>query len=525
MTTACQICKELYFGTYDHHITNSFENESDQNQFVSTSETDQDFLTAAASTILNLVNMNNYTETDHSVLYNNITDGYSNSSITLNGSDNDTFYIFYNMSNSNFTHNLSSLCNSLTNNSQCPEFLGNGTQSFSDIFYVHILPQIILAFMAILLNAAEIYMMRKKKKYYPSEYLMVSLAVADFMFSILVVVAQTVFSATFNSDLTSGDVSFTRQLFLEIIDTLIGFSVFASIVHVVAISMDRLVAVFLPLRHRVRTDAIKMKRIVIGIWCLTVIFIGSLSAYQYRGGINEEAHESSRRTSKIISVLMFVAAALVAVIYMSITRKLAIQANFLHSLQSSSGQKNAKKRPHGNLQKRRSKRSKIEMVALVTAGVITVAFLACTLPYACLHFVLIVSETMETVFLCLLICNSICNPLVYFWRGYWLKTKRERKRVATMTTAIEDSSSSSAVQKTLNSMAQSVGVAFIPIRANMTGLRKSKNKKYNLSSDMTVLDIFDFDSISRFRRFERSYYNQGRQFNDSHHHRVDLSSL
>ena len=68
-------------------------------------------------------------------------------------------------------------------------------------------------------------------------------------------------------------------------------------------------------------------------------------------------------------------------------------------------------------------------------------------------------------------------------------------------------------QNTLTSLAQSVGVAFVPIRTNMAGMRKSKNKKYNLS-EVTVMDIFDFDSISRFKRIERSYYNQGRQFEE-----------
>ena len=502
---ACTICEELY----SEPITQQPPN---QTQY-------QDFrATTASSTIINTIMTTlNSTIAEHLLnhnwtisLHDNNTDLSVNSTLSTEEYDVE-YFNSTTMSTPTNNSNISLFCYHY-----CPEKPHH--ENFSEIFYTEILPQIILAVLAIFLNTTEILLMKKRKKYYPSEYLMISLAVADLMFSTFVLITLCISSLTFHS---AGS---TYRAVLEIVDTLIAFSIFASILHVVAISLDRLVAVFFPLRHRVRTDAIKMKRVVAGIWCLTVIFIGSLSVHQFQKGIVSEDDESpvpsqttnhpSHTTNQVVSILMLVSAALVALIYLAITRRLAIQANFLNSLYSK------KQKSHHTQQNRpQSRRNQIETVALFTAGVVTVAFLVCTLPYACYHMIDYYSDMVGTLSLCLLICNSVCNPLVYFWRGYWLKSKRRKNTTTTtrMTYVSRSKSkedSSQQHQNTLTSLAQSVGVAFIPIRTNIAGMRKSKTKKYNLS-EVTVMDIFDFDSISRFKRFERSYYNQGRQFQAS----------
>ena len=541
---ACAICEH-----FDTTKTTTYEYHTGTDQPPQTEYVEQDFLTTA-TTIFNAI-MNSTAEHLTPTIHHNwtslFTDQFNNTDLNLldinstestqefdvvyyNSTTTTTVADFFNTTMSTFMNgsNMSVFCDHVVNMGNC-NFIAPPDDDpfpFSKIFYTQVLPQVIIAVLAIFLNLAEIYLMKKRKKYYPSEYLMVSLAFADLMFSVFVLVTHCVSSLTYHSD-GSG-----RRTVLEIVDTLIAFSIFASIAHVVAISLDRLVAVIFPLRHRVRTDAIKMKRVVIGIWCVTVIFIGSLSAYQYRKGIGSEEEEDvipshtpipsnttipphttvpSHTTNRVVSILMLISAALVALIYLVITHRLAIQVNFLNSLHSKRHRSH-----HTTTQQNRprSRRNRIETVALLTAAVVTVAFLACTLPYACYQVIDYVSETFDTLSLCLLICNSVCNPLVYFWRGYWLKSKR-RKNTITITRMASKSKSKedSSHQNTLTSLAQSVGVAFVPIRTNMAGMRKSKNKKYNLS-EVTVMDIFDFDSISRFKRIERSYYNQGRQFEE-----------
>eukprot|EP00111_Clytia_hemisphaerica_P005498 TCONS_00015945-protein len=397
----------------------------------------------------------------------------------------------------NFTNTTGEMCYDLYEKDLCHEDLlepsdidYDGSQD-----YHHILPQIILAVIAMLLNMAEMHLMKKRKKYFPSELLMISLAVADFLFSLLVVLTLTL-TLTYHNDGPTG------RMVNECLYMLTSFSIIASILHVVGISIDRLIAVLFPLRHRVRTDAVKMKRAVFSIWLLTLAFVASISVYKYHRGLAYLMNDDSlhHKSELLISYTIFISCFIVALIYLIITRRLAMQASFLRSFRRSTSR-------HKQNKSRNNRRSKVETVALLTACIVTVSFLVCTLPSACLPIVNNVSNTIHTISLCFLVCNSICNPIVYFWRGYWLKAKR-RKSLASALTDLSKSRSSTH-SNTISTVARSAAVACIPIRDGFNVIGQSG--KYDLDN-MTVMDIFDFDSINRYRRFNRSYYNQNHEF-------------
>ena len=396
--------------------------------------------------------------------------------------------------NLNFTNKTGDMCNELWDKGLCHDDIV-GPDDFDDdlVDYHHVLPQLILAVIAMILNMAEMYLMKKRKKYFPSEFLMISLAVADFLFSLLVTITLTLSMTYHNEGLTGWVVN-------ECFHMLTSFSIIASILHVVGISIDRLIAVLFPLRHRVRTDTIKMKRAVFSIWLLTLTFVASLSVYKYYRGFTYLMNDDSldHKTELVISYTMFISCFIVALIYLIITRRLAMQASFLRSFRRSTSSRHKRKN---------NRRNKVETVALLTACIVTLSFLVCTLPSACLPIVENVSHTIHTVSLCFLVCNSICNPIVYFWRGYWLKAKR-RKSLASALTDLSKSRSSTH-SNTITTVARSAAVACIPIRDGFTVIGQSG--KYDLN-DMTVMDIFDFDSINRYRRFNRSYYNQNHEF-------------
>ena len=295
---------------------------------------------------------------------------------------------------------IGNFCEFYIDNNKCFKTDEN-TEDSTDLALRHVVPQLVLAFIAIVMNSVEVYLMKKRKKYYPSEYLMISLALADLLFSILVFVGF-ILTIVYNLYLPLHN----AQLMSEVMDTLISFSIFASIVHVVAISLDRLFAVLLPLRHRVAVSAQRMKKLVVLLWCITVVMIGAITVYRYHKGFHKDSdYYTYLNSSKSVSIVMFISAAVVAIIYVAITRQLALQARFLSSI----------RRVQRNSFRKSKIRNRIETVALFTAIIVTVAFLVCTLPYASLMVVEgTADDNVETLCVCLLICNSILNPIVYF---------------------------------------------------------------------------------------------------------------
>lgn len=385
-------------------------------------------------------------------------------------------------------------CEPYINNSRCsdnskpPLLFPHRSSEFT---MRHILPQLVLAFIAIIMNSVEMYLMKKRKKYFPSEYLMISLALADLLFSFLVFVGfilTIVYDCYFPL--------YNPALMSEVMDTLISFSIFASIVHVVAISLDRLFAVLLPLRHRVAVSAQRMRRVVVLLWCSTVLMIGPITVYRYHQGIQKDIeYYTYRNSSKVVSIVMFTSAVVVAIIYATLTRQLAIQARFLSSI----------KRTQKNSLQKTKICSRVETVALFTAIIVTVAFLLCTLPYATLMVVdRFNNDNVETLCVCMLICNSILNPIVYFWRGYWLKSRRTKSTVGSGVTEVSKTKEEPS-PIAITTLTRSAALACIPVRDGVL----PQSGKYDL--DITLMDIFDFDSISRFRKIDPSFYRQNQR--------------
>ena len=156
VTTSCLECEQFYLEIYDNNY-------------------DYDFLS----------NKSLHYYANESIIYDD--------NMGTNETLDDFFKLMFNNTTSSYGHNstnMSRFCDGLYNDGKCDWNLQNN--SHMKVNYTDILPQIILSFIAILLNVTEIYKMKKRKKYFPSEYLMISLSVADFLFSFLVLVALIV---------------------------------------------------------------------------------------------------------------------------------------------------------------------------------------------------------------------------------------------------------------------------------------------------------------------------------------------
>ena len=232
------------------------------------------------------------------------------------------------------------------------------------------------------------------------EFLLVSLATADALFSLLVFGNMILYMVDDRHHFIKDDLP------ILIFEQLLLFSIFASIFHVLSISFDRLVAVCCPFRYKLILCNKNIKIYVACLWIVTLLLQATLAGYRFRRGLEKGLTDTT--TDRIGGAFMFAAGIVLCIFYVILSYKLLQQRK--HVRHSSTASNN-----------------KIERVAFTCALVISVVFLICTFPMATLFlFPSITCTALKIVAQCFLIANSIFNPTIYLWRGYWLRRKRMR---------------------------------------------------------------------------------------------------
>ncbi|KAM4611673.1 cysteinyl leukotriene receptor 2 [Polymixia lowei] len=211
-------------------------------------------------------------------------------------------------------------------------------------------------------------------------------------------------------------------------------NLYTSILFLTLLSMLRWLAVVQPLRHRSLATPTRTSLTCLAVW----VFVGVASAPFLSQGIRERAglprcfEPSSPSSWGRVLILNYVALALGFLLpfltiigcYGSIVRRLTTHTGLHDNGVPGNGSCSA------GLRRRRRRQRSVSLVAMVTA-----TFLLCFLPYhvarslhlhaVCRGWGCVVTVTLQrivVVTLCLAACNSIVNPLLYY---YSTKTFRE----------------------------------------------------------------------------------------------------
>ena len=259
----------------------------------------------------------------------------------------------------------------------------------------HYFTQIVLATLAFILNIKEILLLRQKRNKSSLEFLLVSLATADALFSLLVFGNMILY-------MIDDRHPFIKDVLpILIYEQLLLFSIFVSIFHVLSISFDRLLAVCCPFRYKFISCNKNIRIYMASLWIVTLLLEATMAGYHFRQGLEKGLTDTT--TDRIVGAFMFAAGFLLCIFYVILSYKLLQQRK--HVRRSSTASNN-----------------KIERVAFTCALVISVIFLICTFPMATLYlFPSITCKALKIVAQCFLIANSIFNPIIYFWRGYWIR--------------------------------------------------------------------------------------------------------
>ncbi|XP_057308262.1 galanin receptor type 1-like [Hydractinia symbiolongicarpus] len=274
-------------------------------------------------------------------------------------------------------------------------------------------PVLMLSIIALFCNVSELVCLKLRKlKNTKSEYFIISLCFLDLAYSLLTITAITVKLIEEKARIYESEeiIIITKQFQ--------WFSIFGSIFHVLAISLERVFAVTYLMEYRVLMEKANMLVCVLTLWILTLVLQGSISIFQYHKGIEYGLEKASRTADQATGGIIFFVGFLICILNITMVYKILKQAILLRGFSE-------RKNRRASIASR--KRSGVETLAFITCCLVSFGFLIFNFPYAAmLIFFKEASLKFEITAECLLITNSIFNPIIYFWRGYWLRTNRRK---------------------------------------------------------------------------------------------------
>ena len=282
---------------------------------------------------------------------------------------------------------------------------------------------IVLGIMCTVLNSTEIILIIKKRKSMKTfELILLSLAVAD----LTVGISTLVFAIYDINQRKAFSLIDPLDYFILVMQT---FTLCSSITHILGISLDRILAVKFPLKHRIWMSRENAKWLVAAIWfastLLTAFFVVPIFVF------NSDSSTCKCFMLYALAGIMFFFGLIFIAIYSHIIWKVIIRS------------KQFNERFNGNSTKRKggstmaSKKVMRERTLVFTCVLAASTYIGCTYPAAIIGVIEAerkqpTSSTAFTFWLPgLLLINSILDPFVYFLKGYL--DNRSRLKVAEST--------------------------------------------------------------------------------------------
>ena len=256
-------------------------------------------------------------------------------------------------------------------------------------YIIRNLPFIAIALVALCLNIIEaILILKKRKNWKPFDRLLLSLSFAD----MLVCVVTLIFSFK----------PVAGVVFIHLLVCSGNFSV----LHIIIITIDRFMAIKMPLQHNIRMKG-KLPYVLIGaIWAINIILVTIF------GTISLVAKEAALPLIKAFAVLVLILGFCYGAAYKHMFNLVLIQAVKVRNKKDKEDNKKCCiKMILLNSNCRR------ERTMLITCILVVVSYIFCMYP-VCIEVLIrksMAEISMETQLL--LLTNSIANPLVYFYKG------------------------------------------------------------------------------------------------------------
>lgn len=243
--------------------------------------------------------------------------------------------------------------------------------------------RLVLSVIIFSLNIAQVVLIsriRRKKTVY--ELFLVSLAISDALFvAFIMVISVTILAKVYSWFAFA---------------TLFSFiSVKISIFHLLAIAVDRVFSVFLPVKRKMYFTLSSAKKVILGIWTITgtaftILLILRLQIEQ----IVFQIHSPN-----VLSSIIYSSSTLYGIMYGSVVFKLI--------------RKSRSKIQKSKYSRRRSTKSSKEKAAVILCVLTTFCFIACTIPLA----INLEKQKPDYYSTILFLANAGLNSILFFFRG------------------------------------------------------------------------------------------------------------
>eukprot|EP00794_Sanderia_malayensis_P012742 gene12742-14048_t len=233
----------------------------------------------------------------------------------------------------------------------------------------------------------------------PYEQLLSSLAVADLLTGLFLVILKV-------NKLVSDPSSTDEALVIDIVFCLVLTTVMISVANLATICLDRMMAVKCPFLYRTQVSTKRTWATVIGQWILAwaLIPIPILAGKLHWVDVGSMA----KIYGKIIAWFLLVVGATCALAYIEICRAVYNRPRI---------QSIAQRQQQSNGSSRQNRERKTNLTVLVTCVLVVCAYLVFTTPFAVR--ILKGKKPLNEYSGIMLFSNSIVNPLIYYFKGFW----------------------------------------------------------------------------------------------------------
>ncbi|XP_055366248.1 trace amine-associated receptor 7a-like [Betta splendens] len=243
----------------------------------------------------------------------------------------------------------------------------------------------------------------------PTNLLLLSLAVSDFLVGLIVMPFQI---------LLTEPCWFLGYLMCPLLYLVACFTVSASVINMVLISVDRYVAICHPLIYPINVTERRIRISVIlswiysGLYSLLILTDNLKQPGRFNSCYGECVIRVNGAVDLVISFIIPISA--IIILYMRVFVVAVSQARSLHS-----HTKAVKLRRSGNATVQRS-----ELKAARTLGVIVAVFLMCYCPYYCVSLSgtdIMVGSPSQVLLIFFIYSNSCLNPVIYAFLYPWFR--------------------------------------------------------------------------------------------------------
>ena len=257
---------------------------------------------------------------------------------------------------------------------------------------------VFLGLLTVLLNSVETGLILRIKNKKIFDRLLLSLALSDVLVGVTV---STVKSA----DLYHGsNFSWLKQ---EDIAAIFLLSIVFSFSNLLAIAIDRFLAVQYPIKHRILLTPRRANIAIAALWllCLISVLMNSLSTYKWTINVIYLLYGAS------VTILVF--GVLITIIYCTIFYLICKRK--MHVARTDGAQDNAIR---GGFAAFLKGPYKFERAVLFTGCIVAISFIICTYPFAIEFLIGQSVEHISYMSKAVMILNSLLNPLIYFFKSY-----------------------------------------------------------------------------------------------------------